>query len=191
MFVEFFKWIYEIGCDHLYISVPIMVIVGIYIIAKIYSKISDAISLSKSAAVIKTNTPITYARTSYSNNYYYDDDDDEEEDEEEQDFMADVYRSEMGLFGDEVFYDKAGNKIGYAESGLFGDKTYYDKSGTKVMRGEVGLLGDIVYYDNSYNKVAKSESGLLGDKKIYDKDYHLIGKAESGLFGDKKYTKNN
>lgn len=191
MFIELFKALGNLALDNMFITVPILIFIGIVIIAKIYGAVSRTVGYSKTAPARQSCVPVNYNRVACTN-YDYDDDDyydDEDDDEQEDSFMSNVYRSEVGLFGDEVFYDKNGTKIGHAESGLFGDKVYYDRNGTKVMRGEVGLLGDTTYYDTSYNKVGRSEVGLLGDRKIYDKSGNFVGRAETGLLGDKKYTK--
>lgn len=194
IFGELISAIVSWASDNLYITIPVLSMIFLTIIVCICRGIYNSVNRKKNVhntQVFQSDNrnSVVYKTT----NYYYDDDDydyDDDDDEEEEDnFMSNVYRSEVGLFGDEVFYDKNGTKIGHAESGLFGDKVYYDKSGAKVMTGEVGLLGDTTYYDTSYNKIGKSESGILGDKKIFDANGSFIGSAETGLLGDKKYTK--
>lgn len=189
---ELFSAIADLAMKRLYITMPTLVIIVMIIFLWICLAIFDKIRNKRKPQSVSIPKPVSRSPVVYPA-YNYDDDDDyyddDEDDEEEEDFMANVHHSEVGLFGDEVYYDKYGHKIGHAETGLLGDKVYYDKNGGRVMRDEMSVLGDRVYYDNSNRVVGRSEMGLLGDRKIYDKNRNLVGTAEKGLFGNKKYHK--
>ena len=67
LFIEFFKYVFKLGCAHLYISIPILIVIVAYIFIKIYGAISRAINYSKPVVQKETILPICYNSVVYTN----------------------------------------------------------------------------------------------------------------------------
>ena len=75
--------------------------------------------------------------------------------------MAKKITSYEGLFGNTIYRDEHGKKIGESHPGFFGGTNLYDAKGHKVGYSMPSLLGGENHYDNHGHKVGYSMPGLL------------------------------
>lgn len=66
---------------------------------------------------------------------------------------AGVAKTEVNSFGQTIYYDSSGNRIGQSEENHFGQTIYYDSNGKRVGNAEKNSLGETIYYDSNGKRI--------------------------------------
>lgn len=97
-----------------------------------------------------------------------------------------IARVEIDVFGDEIYYDSSGKKIGRGETDVFGDVRIYDDEHKDIGVKRYDVFGDAQIYDTHYNKKYVGEKDVFGDVDYYDDNHKKVARGTYDVFGDEK-----
>ncbi len=85
--------------------------------------------------------------------------------------------SRKGFWGQDIHYDKYGNKVGESWRNFWGEKTHYDNNGNVIGSSTPKFSGGYEHYDNSGRNIGSSEPNFWGGKNHYDSSGRKTGSS--------------